>query len=77
MSDPKFAKAIDFMARDPKACKEFYLKHDPEFFKEFIEFFTKNMSHISGHMEKMAKNQTPPQEITRHKSKEEQDYEKE
>ena len=44
MSDPKFAKAIDFMARDPKACKEFYLKHDPEFFKEFIEFFTKNMS---------------------------------
>ena len=75
MADPRFAKAIDFMARDPKACKEFYMKRDPEFFKEFVEFFSKNMGHISGHMDKMAKAQKEPvNKITRHKSQEEQDY---
>ena len=30
MADPKFARAIEFMQRDPAACKEYYQKHDPK-----------------------------------------------
>ena len=37
MADPRFARAIEFMQRDPKACQEFYAKTDPKFFNDFME----------------------------------------
>lgn len=52
MADPKFGRAIEFMQRDPEGCKSYYMKNDPEFFKEFIEFFRQNMQRIAGHLEK-------------------------
>jgi len=52
MADPRFARAIEFMQRDPEGCKSYYMKNDPEFFKEFIEFFRQNMQRIAGHLEK-------------------------
>ena len=59
MADPRFARAIQFMQRDPAACKEYYMKNDPAFFKEFVEFFQKNMQRIGSHMENKAEQQVP------------------
>ena len=67
MSDPRFARAIEFMQRDPEGCKSYYMKHDPEFFKEFIEFFRQNMQRIAGHLEKK---EVPEPNITERKSPE-------
>jgi len=52
MSDPRFARAIEYMQRDPEGCKDFYMKNDPVFFKEFIDFFRQNMLRIAGHLDK-------------------------
>ena len=30
MADPRFARAIEFMQRDPEGCKSYYMKNDPE-----------------------------------------------
>jgi len=51
MADPRFARAIEFMQRDPAACKEYYARHDPAFFADFIAFFQENMKRIGGHLE--------------------------
>jgi len=67
MADPRFARAIEFMQRDPEGCKSYYMKHDPEFFKEFIEFFRQNMQRIAGHLEKK---EVPEPNITERKSPE-------
>ena len=71
MADPKFAKAIDFMSKDPAACKDYYMKHDPEFFQKFIEFFSANMKKISGQMEKLGLQENKEQPITKSKTKDE------
>ena len=52
MADPRFARALEFMQKDPAGCKEYYQKHDPQFFAELIEFFQENMKRIGGHIEK-------------------------
>jgi len=67
MADPRFARAIEFMQRDPEGCKSYYMKHDPEFFKEFIEFFRQNMQRIAGHLEKK---EVPEPNLTERKSPE-------
>ena len=65
MADPRFARAIEFMQRDPEGCKSYYMKNDPEFFKEFIEFFRQNMQRIAGHLEKK---EVPEPNLTERKS---------
>jgi len=77
MANPKFARAIEFMSRDPAACKDFYAKNDPEFFAEFIQFFGKNMERISGHMQNVSKDQQKESKaaITKVKSADEQKME--
>ena len=67
MADPRFARAIEFMQRDPEGCKSYYMKNDPEFFKEFIEFFRQNMQRIAGHLEKK---EPPEPNMTERKSPE-------
>ena len=52
MADPRFTRAIEFMQRDPAGCKDYYQKHDPQFYAELIEFFQENMKRIGGHIEK-------------------------
>ena len=67
MADPRFARAIEFMQRDPEGCKSYYMKNDPEFFKEFIDFFRQNMQRIAGHLEKK---EAPEPNLTERKSSE-------
>ena len=70
MADPRFSRAIEFMQRDPEGCKSYYMNHDPEFFKEFIEFFKKNMERIGSHIETKA-DQKPKQKTEDEKKMEE------
>ena len=70
MADPRFGRAIQFMQRDPEGCKKYYMENDPEFFKEFIEFFKKNMERIGSHIESKA-DQKPKQKTEDEKKMEE------
>jgi len=73
MADPRFARCIDFMSRDPKGCKEFYMKNDPKFFADFMQFFGENMKRISTQMEKLSTSDEPVKkpEISKCKNKDE------
>ena len=56
MADPKFARAIDFMAKDPEGAKKYYMDYDRKWFEEeFIKFFGENMNMMGAHAEKASK----------------------
>ena len=56
MANPKFARAIDFMAKDPEAAKKYYMDHDRKWFEEeFIKFFGENMNMMGDHVDKASK----------------------
>jgi hypothetical protein len=56
MANPKFARAIDFMAKDPEGAKKYYMDHDRKWFEEeFIKFFGENMNMIGDHVDKASK----------------------
>ncbi|CBY35159.1 unnamed protein product [Oikopleura dioica] len=60
MANPKFAKAIDFMAKDPEGGKKYYMDHDRKWFEEeFIKFFGDNMNMMGAHIDKAAKRVVP------------------
>jgi len=69
MTNPKFARAIDFMAKDPEGAKKYYMDHDRKWFEEeFIKFFGENMNMMGAHIEKASK-RVVPQEIPITKAK--------
>lgn len=73
MADPRFARAIDFMSRDPQGCKDFYMKSDPEFFAQFMTFFGENMKRIGGKMEKLSNGNAPSPPISKRKTEDEKE----
>lgn len=73
MADPRFARAIDFMSRDPQGCKDFYMKSEPEFFAQFMTFFGENMKRIGGKMEKLSNGNAPSPPISKRKTEDEKE----